>query len=160
MPRNPVNPLADYLSAALSSTHAAGSTLCQLITRVERLRSLRARWAQTVPMPLRAHVRPAHFDRGQLLVEADSPAWATKAHHQKPVLIERLAGCEEFAGIADIRIRVSPVEDAHPSRGTRKVRISAEAAELLDSTADAVSDPNLKAALRRLANTVNRAGRR
>jgi len=158
--KNPVNPLAGFLTSALSASGDAGSTLRLLVHRVERLRSLRARWALIVPLPFRAHVRPANFERGQLLLEADSPAWATRAHHQKPTLIERLSGCEEFAGITDIRIRVSPVETARPSRGTLTPRIPPGTAGLLNATADTVSDPKLKAVLRRLAVTAERSDRR
>jgi hypothetical protein len=157
--QNPVNPLAGYLSTALSNSGDAGSTLRMLVRRVERLRRLRARWALIVPLPFRAHVHPANFEGGQLLLEADSPAWATRAHHQKPTLIERLSGYEEFAGIAGIRIRVSPVETARPSRGTQTPRIPPAAAGLLNATAETVSDPKLKAALHRLAATAKRNDR-
>ena len=156
MPSKPISTVSDFLSAALSSSRAADSALRQLISRVDRLRRLQSRWASVVPMPLRAHLRPAHFERGQLLVEADSPAWATRAHHQKQLLIERLAGHEEFAGLAGVRIRVSPLENTRPVPGARSVRISADTAKLLNATADAVSDPALKAALHRLAHSANR----
>ena len=48
------------------------------------------RWGAIVGSELAAHCEPVSFDRGELLVQADSTAWATQLRLLVPVLLRRL----------------------------------------------------------------------
>lgn len=48
-------------------------------------------WAQIVGPQLAAHTQPESFDDGELVVSADSPAWAAQVRLLAPQLLDRLA---------------------------------------------------------------------
>jgi predicted nucleic acid-binding Zn ribbon protein len=72
-------------------------------------------WPQIVGPQLAAHTRPESFDDGELLVSADSPAWATQVRLLTPQLIARLA--EELGADTVRRVKVRG-----PSGPTRRGR--------------------------------------
>jgi predicted nucleic acid-binding Zn ribbon protein len=63
------------------------------------------RWAEVVGPELAAHTRPEAFEDGELVVAADSAAWATQVRLLAPQLLRRL-GAELGAGTVR-RVRVS-----------------------------------------------------
>jgi len=63
------------------------------------------RWAEVVGPDLAAHTRPEAFQDGELVVAADSAAWATQVRLLAPQLLRRL-GAELGAGTVR-RVRVS-----------------------------------------------------
>lgn len=63
------------------------------------------RWAEVVGPDLAAHTRPEAFEDGELVVAADSTAWATQVRLLAPQLLRRL-GAELGAGTVR-RVRVS-----------------------------------------------------
>lgn len=63
------------------------------------------RWAEVVGADLAAHTRPEAFQDGELVVAADSAAWATQVRLLAPQLLRRL-GAELGAGTVR-RVRVS-----------------------------------------------------
>jgi predicted nucleic acid-binding Zn ribbon protein len=63
-------------------------------------------WAEIVGPQLAAHTRPESFDDGELVVSADSAAWATQVRLLAPQLLRRLA---EELGTGTVRkVRVRP----------------------------------------------------
>jgi predicted nucleic acid-binding Zn ribbon protein len=48
-------------------------------------------WAEIVGPQLAAHTQPESFDDGELVIGADSPAWATQVRLLTPQLLRRLA---------------------------------------------------------------------
>lgn len=61
-------------------------------------------WAKIVGPQLAAHTRPESFDEGELVVSADSPAWATQVRLLAPQLLGRLA--DELGERTVQRVRV------------------------------------------------------
>lgn len=62
------------------------------------------RWAEVVGPDLAAHTRPEAFEDGELVIAADSAAWATQVRLLAPQLLRRL-GTELGAGTVR-RVRV------------------------------------------------------
>jgi len=62
-------------------------------------------WKRIVGADLAAHTKPESFDEGELLISADSPAWATQVRLLAPDLLRRL-GAELGHGVVH-RVRVS-----------------------------------------------------
>ena len=102
--------------------------------------------------PLEPHCTAARLSEGQLVLFADSSAWASRLRYLVPDILEglRRAGVEASA----IRIRValeSPSATQPPARPKQPARrLSAANAELLLQVAASMTDPALGAALRRL----------
>ena len=76
------------------------------------------RWAEVVGSEVAAHTRPAAFEDGELVVIADSAAWATQVRLLAPQLLRRL-GAELGAGTVR-RVRVQ----GPTGTGRRHVRLS------------------------------------
>lgn len=77
-----------------------------------------ARWRDIVGAELAAHTRPERVDDGELLVVADSPAWATQVRLLSGTVLRRLR--EELGETAVRRVRVQgPSGRRGPGRGGR-----------------------------------------
>ncbi len=75
-------------------------------------------WTPIVGPQLAAHTKPEAFSEGELVVSADSDAWAAQVRLMAPQLLKRLA--EELGHGTVLRIRVrGPVSK---SRGTGRLR--------------------------------------
>jgi predicted nucleic acid-binding Zn ribbon protein len=78
-------------------------------------------WAEIVGPQLAAHTRPESFDEGELVVAADSPAWATQVRLLAPQLLKRLA--EELGAGTVRRVRVrGPSGSSGPQTAARRRR--------------------------------------
>jgi DNA gyrase subunit B len=77
------------------------------------------RWAEVVGAEVAAHTRPTAFDDGDLVVLADSTAWATQVRLLAPQLLRRL-GAELGAGT----VRRVRVQGPTGTTGRRHVRLS------------------------------------
>jgi predicted nucleic acid-binding Zn ribbon protein len=67
--------------------------------------SVFGRWEQIVGAALAAHTRPGGFADGELLVIADSTAWATQVRLLRPQLIQRLNSELGRGTVTGVRIR-------------------------------------------------------
>ncbi|OEC47205.1 RNA-binding protein [Pseudomonas sp. 1D4] len=99
----------------------------------------------------REHCRVASWREGCLLLIISDGHWATRLRYQQRRLQRQLQALEEFANLTKIIFKVQPSRSAgrNPSQGAA---LSAYAAESLQSTAEGISDPRLRAALERLAS--------
>jgi hypothetical protein len=123
--------------------------------QLDRLGSLRARWHRLVGEPMAGHSEPTCFEGGRLTVTVPSPAWASRLRQQEAGLVRTLRADAEFRGLRDIKVRVQPTDPAikfSPATTQAPSRISSQAARLVRSVAETVSDPHLRAALERLAD--------
>ncbi|WP_236213829.1 DciA family protein [Metapseudomonas otitidis] len=99
----------------------------------------------------REHCRVASWRDGCLLLIISDGHWATRLRYQQRRLQRQLQALEEFANLTKIIFKVQPSRSAgrNPSQGAA---LSAYAAESLQSTAEGINDPRLRAALERLAS--------
>ncbi|MGI5119594.1 DUF721 domain-containing protein [Marinactinospora thermotolerans] len=63
------------------------------------------RWDQIVGAGLAEHVRPETFEEGELVVAADSPAWATQVRALTPQLLRRLNEELGQGSVRSIKVR-------------------------------------------------------
>ncbi len=123
-----------------------------------QLRRLESRWQTTAPPPFAQHCRPVCVLDGRLLLQVDSPAWAGRIRHQKQAILQHLRRQHaDWAALQDIQVRVVPA-DQPPAQPHPRPALSAATARLLEQTADAVTDPDLRAALRRLTRHARTPG--
>lgn len=83
------------------------------------------RWAEIVGPQVAAHTKPEGFDDGELVVTADSPAWATQMRLLAPQVLKRLS--QELGAGTVRRLRVrgpgsSPGTSRRPGRPGRPGR--------------------------------------
>ena len=83
-------------------------------------------WADIVGPQVAAHTRPDSFDEGELVVIADSDAWAAQVKLLTPQLLRRLA--EELGAGTVRRVRVRG-PGGRPRRGGLRVRGSGSAGD-------------------------------
>ncbi|WP_300605306.1 DUF721 domain-containing protein [Trebonia sp.] len=72
-------------------------------------------WAEIVGPQLAAHTRPESFADGELVVSADSAAWATQVRLLAPQLLRRLA--EELGAGTVRRVRVRGIDGRRTTQG-------------------------------------------
>jgi len=126
--------------------------LAGLLAQASVLRKMDALLAEFLPPPLNSHCRILSIRNTTLVVAADSPVWAARLRFHAPQLAQRF---EQYlqGGRYSINVRVRPGETPVPSQPHRAVaRPDAAGSAALHQAAQAVSDPELKTALLRLAN--------
>lgn len=131
----------------LLRTHSTLKGLFQKARAIERMQAL----VDSVLEPAaREHCRAASYKDGLLKLLVSDSQWATRLRYQQKRLIRQLQAYSEFATLTKIHCKVQPplVKNAPP---VRKMRRSIVAAETLIETSEQIDDPNLRAALERLA---------
>jgi predicted nucleic acid-binding Zn ribbon protein len=63
------------------------------------------RWAEIVGEQVAAHVKPVAFEDGELVVDADSPAWATQMRLLAPQVLQRLGQALGPGTVRHVRVR-------------------------------------------------------
>lgn len=98
----------------------------------------------------REHCHVASWREGNLLLIVNDGQWATRLRYQQKRLLRQLQMLEEFAGLTRIQFKVQPPTVQQKASG-HTASLSADAGATIQSTADGIADPNLRAALERLA---------
>ena len=70
------------------------------------LGELAANWAEVVGDAVAAHARPRKRDDGVLVLEVDSPEWATQLRFLETRILERVATTAPGAGVTGLRFVV------------------------------------------------------
>ncbi|MEJ2060766.1 MAG: DUF721 domain-containing protein [Gammaproteobacteria bacterium] len=110
---------------------------------------------------LAAHCRILSIQESQLILGADSAAWATQLRYQQHEILKVL-NSEHSLGLRKLRVRVLPAQISDAAARTQPKRrppLSARSAELITACAAEQDDPDLKAALLRLASRAHGPGR-
>jgi len=131
-------PLQRLLDGPLQEIAERARLLDRLTTEVRRL------------LPeVGAHCRVANLRGSELVVQVDSPAWATRLRYQGKALVGQLQR-RGFPELKTVQVRVAP-QGRPPSPPRRRARLSASSGELLRQTAASVDHEALRIALERLA---------
>jgi len=126
----------------------SSAPLSNLLSRIRQNEAMTAQIRALLPADLAPHLAAALMQGGRLVLLAPSPVWASRLRFAVPHLRDGLAE------ILDIRVKVLPETPAKPDalRRPRRARnLSPQTAEQIRVVAATPSDPELGAALRRLA---------
>jgi hypothetical protein len=147
-PRARTDPGLKPLEAFVSS-----GVFTHIQQRRDWLQALQTTWQQDVGLPLASHTRPVSYRSGRLLVHADASIWADRVRQQQDRLMQTLRQHPLFEGLMQVSVRAVPPEGA-PKQAVKRqgARLSATSATLINSTATAIDDPELRAALQRLGS--------
>lgn len=120
----------------------------RLLHKARQLQRLQSRLQSLLPAELAAHVQIANLRGTQLVLTADGSAWASRLRYLSADLLRQL----QTAGWSCQHIDVKVASRFAPPSNPKKPRsISATARHLLQQTAQHIDDPELAAALARLA---------
>lgn len=99
------------------------------------------------------HCKVAAWRDGQLILIVSDGQWATRLRYREKRLLKQLGALAEFTGLQRISFKVRPPATLAQSAG-RQVSLSPSAARSIQASAEGISDPQLRAALERLASHV------
>ena len=130
-------------------------SLQRLLPHAETLSQLQSLVHRYLAPAAREQVQLGNYEQGVLpLVLADA-AWATRLRYQQEQLVRQLAQHPEFAGLQRIRLKIRPTATTTDEDDNAERRyLSGAASEHIRHYADAIEDPQLRAALQRLAGNV------
>jgi hypothetical protein len=126
------------------------SPVAALAQRARALDALDRQLRQSLPEPLRRHVRMADLGPKRLVFLADSSAWASKLRFHQTAL---LTLARQVSGLPanQFAVKVAPLPPV-PQEQIRRSPLSKAAAEHLKAAARSVADPELKAVYLQMAS--------
>jgi hypothetical protein len=126
-------------------------TLKSLFGEAQRLAQLQQLLESQLQPAARPHCRVASWRDGCLLLIVTDGQWATHLRYQQKRLLRQLQQLREFAALTKIHFKVQPPASARQA-SARQPTLSEDAAQTLRSAASGIDDPQLRAALERLAS--------
>lgn len=121
-----------------------------ILGHAQRLAHLQRLLESQLQPAARAHCHVAKWREGELLLIVTDGHWATRLRYQQKRLQRQLQMFDEFANLTRIKFAVRPPNLQREANGPT-IDLSTDAAATIQATADGISDPNLRAALERLA---------
>ena len=125
-----------------------------LLSHAARLESLSRQIGAWLPEPLAEHAWVANVDSQRLVLQTDSPAWATRLRYLASPLLAYLKQQPDLAGLLNVQVRIWPAASGTADRRGRRPQFSRLASESLRAAAEGHSDAELRDALIRLAEHV------
>ena len=128
--------------------------LSRLVKRAQALQALDDRLGEYLTPLLKSHCTVAALRDDVLVINAHSPAWATRLRYLAPSILEFLHGRgESLPSFRTIRIRVSlPEEVILTAKPPPRLQLSIQTARHLKHIAQSIPDPDLQSILLRLSN--------
>lgn len=131
----------------------AGDNLAILVTRTRQLSQLNQILRNHLDVNLAPHCYIGNIERENLVILVDSAAWASKLRFSAQSILANLCSAHpSFANVKKIQIKIlnQPVQPTEAE--FQRPQMNEENAKGLVTLAQSVDDPDLQAALTRLAN--------
>lgn len=125
--------------------------LQSLFSEAQRLSQLQQLLDAQLEPAAREHCKVAAWREGILLLIVSDGQWATRLRYREKRLLKQLGELAGFSGLQRISFKVRPPASAPPG-SNRQVSLSPTAARSIKASAESISDPQLRAALERLAS--------
>lgn len=133
-----------------TSVLQSSTSLQRLVARAQATDQLQNLLNQFLQPAVREHCHLASFAAGTLTLIVTDGNWATRLRYQQKRLLKQLQDLPEFSQVSRIQFKVRPpLQPAKPQ--ARTIELSEQAGQSIQASADATSDPALRAALQRLA---------
>jgi len=125
--------------------------LADLVTTTRRLRRLNQQLLAVLDAPLTDHCQVARYDTEQLIIQVDSPVWASRLRYYIPTLLQELKkNIPDLQGLKSIKMHVAPARPAPVEKSPANREITPAASQNIHAMAEAIDDPALREALQRL----------
>lgn len=117
---------------------------------------LRAIWHTHVSEPLASHTHPVRTAGGRLVVQADTPVWASRLRQQQFTLLSQLIREPALRHLEGLTVKVvprsvGPDPNSAASPPARRPPFSSATGRLLKSVATGIENSDLRTALLRLS---------
>lgn len=138
-----------------TSVLQSSTSLQRLVARAQATDQLQNLLNQFLQPAVREHCHLASLHAGTLTLIVTDGHWATRLRYQQKRLLKQLQGLAEFSEVSRIQFKVRPpMQPAKPQ--ARTIELSQQAGQSIQDSAEATSDPVLRAALQRLAKQANK----
>ena len=129
----------------------ADPSLQALLERAREVEETADKVRNALPPQLGTHVRTVRINQKMVVIYADSPAWASRIRYLAGQIIRALR--DKGVLVDGVKAAVLVPESPRRTRLKRHKprRLSAENARLIQASAEAIRDPELKSAMLRLA---------
>ncbi|HKS12896.1 MAG TPA: DciA family protein [Pseudomonas sp.] len=121
-----------------------------LLNQAHRLSQLQRLVESQLQPAAREHCHVASWREGVLLLVVTNGHWATRLRYQQKRLQRQLQVMDAFHGLQRISFKVQPPAFHERPAGPGPA-LSGNAAQSIQATAESITNPNLRAALERLA---------
>lgn len=126
-------------------------SLQQLLQHAQQLARLQQQLDSQLEPAARPYCRVASIQDGCLLLIITDAAWATRLRYRQQKLLQNLQRLADFASVNRIALKISPANGS-TAGSVQRPQLSRVAATNLRETATYIEDPQLRAALERLAS--------
>jgi hypothetical protein len=151
MPRTATSGRLLRIEKARRVASASGGRLSSLQARAEALARLREMVASALPAHIAQQCQLANLRGETAVFICSSASWATRLRYMEPQLGELLQRLEGGA-VRRLQIRVAtPAAAPAPAASQRNAALGEGAVSAIERAAALIGDPDLSAALRRLA---------
>ena len=138
-----------------NSVLQSSTSLQRLVARAQATDQLQNLLNQFLQPAVREHCHLASYQAGTLTLIVTDGHWATRLRYQQKRLLKQLQNLPEFNQVSRIQFKVRPpLQPAKPK--ARTIELSEQAGQSIQASAEATSDPMLRAALQRLAKQANK----
>lgn len=114
-----------------------------------RLEQIKKEWAGIVGDPLSVHICPAGLKNGELLINADSPAWLQQVTFFKSEIIRKLTSFS----VKEVRFRLGRIISNKPERvrpeQLQKRYLSSEEKSYIEDAVSVIKDPELRECIKK-----------
>ncbi len=130
--------------------------LASLIYKAQQLSELNQLLHNTLEKSFKKHCAVANYEDGQLTLVTNNSAWATRIRFSIPDLTEKLQEIPTFNELKNINCIIQLKETAQPIKPPAKHQqnLSPDTIRSIQTTAKNMKDKGLKAALLRLAKSM------
>lgn len=135
------------------ATEYHNTTLQTILHKTKQLHNLQQNIDRYLPTDLKAYCSVANYCEGHLVLVAENAAWAMHIRYQTPELLKHLRDDPLFAQLRQITVKVQRTAPEPPKQSLPVEPLSPQSRNVLEETAAQIDDPDLKAALLRLAQT-------
>ena len=128
--------------------------LNRLISQARLLTEVKIIVNQVIDYQIAEHTDVAKVQGGLLTLICDSSVWATRLRYMEPQIIKKLHQFSMLKKLKKIEIKVRPSTlpvSEQPDKPKRRAELSQDAANKILSDSEAISDPILQSALKKLA---------
>ena len=127
--------------------------LTRLFAQAKLLTQIKTIINQVVDYQIAQQLEVAKIQNKTLTVLCESPVWATRLRYMEPQIIEKLQQYSDTRQVQKLQIKVRPnstseIPDTSPKR---RATMSQDAADQIREYSEAISDPKLQEALKKLA---------
>lgn len=136
-PRQILNPKCDQVRNLVAATRQLQALACAL--------------RECLPDEERTHLRAVTITGQDSVLWVDSPAWATRFRFSVPVFLSQLRKLPGAEKVATLQVKTLPQEMLEVPVSLPLRRLSPEAEQVISACAAHTEDPQLRAALQRLA---------